>query len=116
MYCWSVMTRRTLIERAQAIFQIIEKVDEPFPKSKLQEVGLNPITAEKWLELITFIQRQPRIRLIKTKNTTIVDRTEKGYHTMSRDIFTDSTRSYKERYLALQDYLSALITSERLKE
>ena len=108
--------RRTLLERAQAIFRLIEYEDEPFPKSKLQKVGLNPSTAEKWLELIVYIQKQPRIRLIKTKNNTIIEKHEQKYHTMSRDIFMDPSRSYKERFDALQDYLSALITSERLKE
>lgn len=108
--------RRTLLERAQAIFELIDYLDEPFPKSKLQKVGLNPATAEKWLDLIVYIQKQPRIRLIKTKSTTIVEKHEQKYHTMSRGIFMDPNRSYKERFDALQDYLSALITSERLKE
>ncbi|MCK4895381.1 MAG: hypothetical protein KAS47_01130 [Candidatus Heimdallarchaeota archaeon] len=108
--------RRTLIERAEAIFKLIEKEDDPFPKSKLQDIGLNPSTAEKWLELITFIQRKPRIRMIKTGTSTIIEQTETGYHVMSREIFMDTKRSYKERFHALQSYLSALITTERLSE
>ena len=110
------MVRRTMLERAKDIFDFIKKMDEPFPKSKLQKIGLNPETAEKWLELIIYIQRQPRIRLVKTKNTTIVEKTEKGYHVMSREVFMDPTRSYKERFYALQDYLSALITTEKLEK
>ena len=108
--------RRTLLERAQAIFKLVEYEDEPFPKSKLQKIGLNPATAEKWLELIVYIQKQPRIKLIKTKNNTIIEKHEQRYHTMSREIFMDSNRSYEERFNALQDYLSALITSERLRK
>ncbi len=108
--------RRTLIERAQAIFELVDYMDEPFPKSKLQEKGLNPATAEKWLDLIVYIQQQPRIRLIKTKTTTIIEKHEQRYHTMSREIFMDPNRSYEERFNALQDYLSALITSERLRD
>jgi len=108
--------RRTLIERAEAIFKMIEKEDDPFPKSKLQDIGLNPSTAEKWLNLIVFIQRKPRIRLVKTKKSTIIEQLEKGYHVMSREIFMDTKRSYRERFHALQSYLSALITSERLNE
>ncbi len=108
--------RRTLIERAQAIFKLVEYEDDPFPKSNLQKVGLNPATAEKWLDLIVYIQKQPRIRLIKTKSTTIIEKHEEKYHTMSREIFMNPNRSYKERFDALQDYLSALITSERLKD
>ncbi len=110
------MVRRTLIERADAIFRLIEKVDAPFPKSKLQDIGLNPSTAEKWLDLITFIQQKPRIRMIKTGTNTIIEQLETGYHVMSRKIFMDTKRSYRERFHALQSYLSALITSERLSE
>ena len=108
--------RRTLLERAQAIFKLVDYEDDPFPKSKLQKVGLNPATAEKWLDLIVYIQKQPRIRLIRTKNNTIIEKQEQKYHTMSRKIFMDPKKSYEERFHALQDYLSALITSERLKE
>jgi len=112
----SLLVRRTLIERADAIFQLIEKEDDPFPKSKLQDIGFNPSTAEKWLDLITFIQRKPRIRIIKTGSSTIIERTETGYQVMSREIFMDTKRSYKDRFHALQSYLSALITSERINE
>lgn len=108
--------RRTLIERAQAIFKLVEYEDDPFPKSKLQKVGLNPATAEKWLDLIVYIQKQPRIRLIKTKNNTIIEKQEQKYHTMSREIFMDPKKSYEERFHALNDYLRALMTSERLNE
>ncbi|MHA1226982.1 MAG: hypothetical protein ACTSPV_09605 [Candidatus Hodarchaeales archaeon] len=107
--------RRTLIERARDIFDFIERIDEPFPKSKFQKIGFNPDTAEKWLELIAYIQHKPRIRLVKTKKSTIVECTEKDYHTRTREVFMDPTRSYKERYYALESYLAALITTERLK-
>ena len=108
--------RRTLLERAQAIFNLVEDLDEPFPKSQLQEIGLNPATADKWLDLIVYIQKQPRIRLIKTRRTTVIEKHEQRFHTMSREIFMDSNRSYKERFDALQVYLSALITSERIRD
>ncbi|MHA1199307.1 MAG: hypothetical protein ACTSQF_08170 [Candidatus Heimdallarchaeaceae archaeon] len=108
--------RRTMIERAKAIFALIEYLDEPFPKSQLQDIGLNPATADKWLNLIVYIQKQPRIRLVKSKRTTIIEKHEQRYHTMSREIFMDPNRSYEERFNALQNYLSALITSERLRD
>ena len=108
------MARRTLLERAEDIFKFIEYMDEPFPKSRLQDIGLNPETAEKWLELILFIQRKPRIRLVKTKKSTIIERTERGYHVMARETFMDPSKSYEERFNALQDYLVALMTRERL--
>ncbi len=108
--------RRTMIERAKAIFDFMDYLDEPFAKSQLQEIGLNPATADKWLNLIIYIQKQPRIRLIKTKRTTIIERHEQKYHAMSREIFMDSTKSYEERFNALRDYFNALVTSERLRD
>ena len=107
-------TRRTLIERAQAIFKLVEYEGAPFAKSQLQKVGLNPATADKWLDLIVYIQKQPRIRLVRTKNTTIIEQHEQKYHAMSREAFMDPNKSYEERFHALQDYLRALMTSERL--
>ena len=108
--------RRTMIQRAKAIFDLIDYLDEPFPKSQLQDIGLNPATADKWLNLIVYIQKQPRIRLIKTKRNTIIEKHEQRYHTMSREIFMDPTRSYEERFNALRDYFNALVTSERLRD
>ncbi len=108
--------RRTMMERAKAIFDFIEYLDEPFAKSQLQEIGLNPTTADKWLDLIVFIQKQPRIRLIKTRRTTIIEKHEQKFHTMSREIFMDTNRTYEERFNALRDYFNALITSERLRD
>ncbi len=108
------VNRRTLIERVQDIFKLIDYEHESFPKSKLQKIGLNPATAEKWLDLIVYIQKQPRIRLIKTKNTTIIEKQEAKFHTMSRETFMNPNKSYEERFHALQDYLSALMTKERL--
>ena len=108
--------RRTMIERAKAIFDLIDHIDEPIPKSQLQDIGLNPATADKWLELILYIQKQPRIRLVKTKRTTIIERHEQKYHAMSREIYMDSTKSYEERFNALRDYFNALVISERLRD
>lgn len=68
------MTRqsRNLLERAKAIFEVINQESKPFAKSKLSGIGINPETAEKWLEMIIFIQAQPKIELIRTENTVIV--------------------------------------------
>ncbi len=109
------INRRTMLERAKAIFDFIEQLDEPFTKSQLQDIGLNPATADKWLNLILFIQKKPRLRLIKTGRITIIDKHEQRFHTMSREIFMDSTKSYEERFNALRDYFNALVTSERLR-
>ena len=51
--------RRTLAERAESIFSFIDAQSEPFPKSELQQIGLNPTTAESWVKLIEYIQMQP---------------------------------------------------------
>jgi hypothetical protein len=105
-----------MIERAKAIFDFIDYLDEPFAKSQLQDIGLNPATADNWLDLILYIQRQPRIRLIKSRRTTIIERHEQKYHIMSREIFMDPTKSYEERFNALRDYFNALVTSERIRD
>jgi hypothetical protein len=39
--------RRTLSERVEAIFEFIDKQKGIFPKSRLKEIGLNPLAAEK---------------------------------------------------------------------
>ena len=68
--------RRTLLERARAIFNIINSQTKPFPKSILTEAKINPMTAENWLDLIVFIQSQPKIRVIKTDNNVIVEKVD----------------------------------------
>jgi len=105
---------RTMLERAKEIFDFIEQVGEPFPKSDLKNVNLSPAAAEKWLDLIVFIQKQPRIRLVKAGRTTIVEQVEQKFHVMSRETFMDPTKSIEERLHAADDFIKALFTSERL--
>ena len=68
--------RRTIFERVEAIFDFIETQNPVFPKSRLKEIGLNPKAAEKWLKLIDFIQKKPKIRLIKSEHNTLIEKVE----------------------------------------
>lgn len=106
------MTRRTLLERAEAIFSLLEENPDPIPKSRLKEVGLNPKTAESWLELIMYIQQKPLIRLVKTETNTIVVKVEGRYHAMSRRAFQDSDLTYEQRLGSIESYLRALVARE----
>jgi hypothetical protein len=104
---------RTLAERAESIFRFIEAQPEPFPKSELQRIGLNPDSAENWLRLIEYIQSQPRIRVVRMGSSTFVEKVENRYLSMLRKRILDSSLSLKERSATMDDYIAALITLER---
>ena len=105
---------RTLIERAQDIFALIENEEDSFPKSNLKYAGLSPDTAEKWLDLIVYIQSQPRIRLIKTSRNTVVEKLEKKFSQMSLKYFLDETKPLDARLQSLRDYADSIIFQQRL--
>ena len=102
-----------MAERAKSIFRYIEAQPEPFPKSQLQEIGLNPSTAENWLRLIEYIQSQPRIRVVSMGSSLYIERLENRYLSMLRKRVLDANLSMKERSSMMDDYISALITLER---
>ena len=104
---------RTLLRRAKEIFHHIEMQSEPFPKSEFSEIGLNPSAAEKWLELIDFIQSQPRIKITRMGSSTFVEKLENKHLTMLRKRILDSSLTLKEREATIDDYLSVLSTLER---
>ncbi len=106
--------RRTLQERVEDIFNFIESQSEIFPKSRFKEIGLNPRTAEKWLTLIEYIQKQPRIRLIRTKNNTLVEKVEGKYQVLMRKMILDEEIPFDERLQMITDYMKALYIRERL--
>jgi len=108
--------RRTLQERVQAIFKFIEVQNEPFPKSWLKRIGINPQTAEKWLKLIEYIQNQPKIRLIQTEHNTLIEKVEGKYQALMRKRFTDESIPFEQRVRDITDYLGSLYTRERLSE
>jgi len=104
---------RTLAERAESIFNFINAQSEPFPKSELQNIGLNPSNAESWVRLIEYIQSQPRIRVIRMGSSTYIEKIENRYLSMLRKRILDSNLSYKERSSTMSTYIAALITRER---
>jgi hypothetical protein len=108
--------RRTLQERAESIFSFIDAQPEPFPKSELQRIGLNPTTAESWVRLIEYIQSQPRIKVTKMGSSTFIEKLENRYLSMLRKRILDSSLSMKERSRTMDDYISALVTLERIEE
>lgn len=107
---------RTLAERAESIFRFIDAQPEPFPKSELQRIGLNPTTAESWVHLIEFIQSQPRIKVTKMGSSTYIERLENKYLSMLRKRILDSSLSLKERTHTMDDYINALLTLERIED
>ena len=106
-------TRRTLVERIEAIFQFIDLQNEVFPKSRLKEIGINPKTAEKWLKLIEYIQNQPKIRLIQTSHNTLIEKVEGKYQALMRKMIIDETVPFEERLQYVTDYLKSLYNRER---
>ena len=107
---------RSLQQRAEQIFKYIDKQPEPFPKSEFKEIGLNPKTAESWIQLIEYIQSQPRIRVTKMGSQTYIERLENRYLTMMRKRILDSNLSLKERTEAMNDYINALQTLEKIDD
>ncbi|NHJ05510.1 MAG: hypothetical protein EAX90_11850 [Candidatus Heimdallarchaeota archaeon] len=105
--------RRTLQERVEDIFKFIDKQDIVFPKSRLKEIGLNPTVAEKWLELIEFIQSQPKIRLVQSENNTLIEKIEGKYQALMRKHITDETIPFEQRLQSTTDYLKSLYLRER---
>ena len=108
--------RGTMQERAEAIFEFIDAQQGVFPKSQLNAIGLNPKTAEKWLNLIEYIQSQPKIRLIKSRHTTLIEKVEGNYQALMRKMITDASLSFEQRLQAITDYLKSLYARERVEE
>jgi hypothetical protein len=107
--------RRNMLERVEEIFNFIENQYEVFPKSRLKEIGINPSSAENWLKLIEYIQNQPRIRLISSKNNLLIEKVEGKYQAMIRKVITDETMPYEQRSLLISNYLPSLYTREKLE-
>ena len=107
---------RTLQQRAEQIFKYIDRQPEPFPKSEFKDIGLNPKTAESWIQLIAYIQSQPVIRVTKIRSQTYIERLENKYLSMMRKRILDSNLSLKERTDAMNDYINALLTLEKIDD
>ncbi|MHA1794849.1 MAG: hypothetical protein ACTSUK_01965 [Promethearchaeota archaeon] len=107
--------RRNLKERIEAIFEFIERQPSTFPKSRLKEIGLNPSTAGKWLELIEYIQNQPKIRLIRSSHNTLIEKTEGNYQALMRRMLTDNSVPFEDRLQFSTDYLRSLYIREQME-
>ncbi len=108
--------RRTIQERVEDIFKFINSHDKPFPKSRLKDIGLNPSSAETWLKLIDYIQKQPKIRLIQTEHNTFIEKVEGKYQALMRKMIYDETLSFEQRLQSITDYLKSQYTRERIKQ
>ncbi|QEE14411.1 hypothetical protein DSAG12_00224 [Promethearchaeum syntrophicum] len=106
--------RRTLQERIEAIFDLIDSEEDVFPKSRLKQIGLNPRTAEKWLKLIEYIQNQPKIRLIQTGHNTLIEKVEGKYQALMRKMAIDNTVPFEQRLQFVTDYLKSLYSREKM--
>ena len=108
--------RRTLIQRVEAIFKFIDTQKKIFPKSRLKDIGLNPRAAERWLKLIDYIQKQPKIRLIQTEHNTLIEKVEGKYQALMRKMVVDETTPFEQRLQLVTDYLKSLYMRERVSE
>jgi len=108
--------RRTIQERVEAIFNFIDSQKNAFPKSRLKEIGINPKAAEKWLKLIDYIQKQPKIRLIQTEHNTLVEKVEGKYQALMRKMILDNSLPFEQRLEHVTNYLKSLYTRERVSE
>jgi hypothetical protein len=106
--------RRSIKERVEAIFDFISAQGEAFAKSNFKKIGLNPAAAEKWLNIIVYIQNQPKIRVLKTGHNTIIEKIEGKYHTVLMKRITNEKLSFEERLKSLTDYLGALYAREQI--
>lgn len=110
-----VPKRRTMLERVEDIFNFIENQYEVFPKSRLKEIGINPSSAVNWLKMIEYIQNQPRIRLISSEKSLLVEKVEGKYQAMIRKTITDESIPFEQRMLLVNNYLPSLYIREKLE-
>ncbi len=105
---------RSLMKRAEKIFNIIDAEESPFPKSRLKKAGISIDAVDNWLDLIVFIQSQPRIRLTKISRNTVIDKLEKKFSQMSLKYFLDDSQPLEKRLQSLGAYADSIIVSQRL--
>ncbi|MBN1801481.1 MAG: hypothetical protein JW891_08245 [Candidatus Lokiarchaeota archaeon] len=108
--------RRTIQERIEAIFKFIDSQQDVFPKSRLKEIGINPNDAEKWLKLIDFIQKQPKIRIIQSENNTLIEKVEGKYQALMRKMVLDDSLPFEKRLQFVTDYLKSLFAREKVQK
>ncbi|MHA2095104.1 MAG: hypothetical protein ACW98F_10800 [Candidatus Hodarchaeales archaeon] len=109
-------TPRSMLGRAQAIFKVINFMDQPFAKTKLTEANISPKAADNWLDLIVFIQNQPKIRVTKTKRNTVVEKLGGKFSQMSLNYFLDEDQPIDKRMRSLEAYANSIILAQRLTQ
>jgi hypothetical protein len=105
-----------MLGRAQAIFKVINFMDQPFAKTKLTEANISPKAADNWLDLIVFIQNQPKIRVTKTKRNTVVEKLGGKFSQMSLNYFLDEDQPIDKRMRSLEAYANSIILAQRLTQ
>lgn len=105
--------RRSLQERAEDIFQLINLQDKIFPKSRLKEIGLSAASAENWIKLIEFIQNQPKIRVIESENNVLIEQVEGNYQALIRRRILDESIPFDQRIQSSADYLKSQYHREK---
>ncbi|MHA2030510.1 MAG: hypothetical protein ACXAB7_09740 [Candidatus Kariarchaeaceae archaeon] len=113
-----VKKTRTLRQRAEAIYSLLDKYDivsQPVPKSQFKEVGISPKDIENWIDLIQFIQSMPLLIVKKMGKRTYVDTIENKFMILMKKHFLDKNRDLIERESAVLLYFRSLLTIEKLK-
>ena len=110
---------RTLIERAEAIFNYIaENTDlssDPIAKSEFQKVGISPKDMDRWIELILKIQSRPRLTVKSVGSRTYLHSLDNKFTMHMRRIFQNQDKNYEDRKSALLLYFNATLLMERLQ-
>jgi len=105
-------TTRSMLQRVQAIFEIINVTDEPFAKSNLTKANISPKAVDNWLDLIVYIQNQPRIKVTKTKYHTIVEKRDVKRSNQLLNRFLDDKLSISSRIKSLTAYRNVILHKE----
>ena len=98
-------TRKTKMEVLEAITRfIIDRGDKSFYKSDLREIGIDPKTAEDFLRIIQYIQRNvPTINITETDGYLIINRT---YEKVLLKELQEAQREYETHKLEVGDDLT----------
>ncbi|MFX0053107.1 MAG: hypothetical protein ACFFAJ_10075 [Candidatus Hodarchaeota archaeon] len=116
--------KRTLKQRAEEIFDLINNNIEPIAKSRFKDIGLSSTAADNWLDLIIYIQNQNRIQLIKSGKYTFVDKEDKvffervsksKYLQVCWNNFLNVNEPHDRRLSYLNDFGKAYFSLERSK-
>ncbi|MFX1534303.1 MAG: hypothetical protein ACFFDI_08790 [Promethearchaeota archaeon] len=71
----SIKTERktkTLLERAESIFKLLEKEGKFIFKSDFEKIGIGVHSIENWIKLIQYIQNKPTLKVKKMARYTMI--------------------------------------------